>query len=72
MRRIPLDAELAAALVRRRRALRLSQNALALRAGLSEAALSKYETMRTSIPAEARGSLERAFAEIERDMAVRA
>jgi transcriptional regulator with XRE-family HTH domain len=67
MRQIPLDHDLAADLARRRRALRLSQNALALRAGLSETAVTKYETLRTAIPAEARVALERALSDAERD-----
>lgn len=59
----PLDPDLARQLARRRRALGLSQNALAIAAGLTEAALAKYETLRCPIPPERRASIERALDE---------
>ena len=61
----PLDADLAASIARRRRAVGLSQAILALAAGLTEATLARYETMRYGIPADSRAALERALAEAE-------
>ncbi len=56
-----LDPDLVGQLVQRRHALGLSQNALAMAAGLTEAALAKYETLRCPISPERRASLERAL-----------
>jgi transcriptional regulator with XRE-family HTH domain len=66
MRFYPLDADLAASIRRRRRSLGLSQNQLALDAGLTESALQRYETLRFPIPPHCRAAIERALAEHER------
>ena len=60
-RMYPIDPNLAESLARRRRGLRLSQNALALAAGLTEAAIAKYETLRCPIPPDRRAAIERAL-----------
>jgi len=57
----PLDPSLAEQLARRRRALGLSQNALALAAGLTEASVAKYETLRCPIPPDRHTAIERAL-----------
>jgi len=61
----PLNPDLAATFVRRRRALGLSQNAIALRAGLTESTLARYETLRSPISPSAMQAIERALAEVE-------
>jgi transcriptional regulator with XRE-family HTH domain len=66
----PLDADLAASIRRRRRSLGWSQNELALAAGLTEAALQRYETMRLPVAPEKRAAIERALAEEERKLRV--
>jgi hypothetical protein len=68
-RRYPLDASLAAVLVRRRQSLRWSQNRLALAAGLSEGAVQKYETLRLPIPPYARTAMEAALQAAEQPAA---
>jgi transcriptional regulator with XRE-family HTH domain len=55
----PIDPDLAGTLARRRRALGLSQNALALAAGLTEASVAKYETLRCPIPPDRCAAIER-------------
>ncbi len=62
----PLDPDLAATFVRRRRALGLSQNVVALRAGLTESALARYETLRAPISPSAKQAIEQALVEAER------
>lgn len=58
----PLDHGLAAANTTRRRALRWSQNELALRAGLTEGLVAKLETLRTPYSPEHRAAIEAALA----------
>jgi len=48
-RTTPIDPEAAAALAARRRACRVTQNALALELGVSEGTISKLETARVPI-----------------------
>ena len=66
MRRYPLDESLATHLARERRARGLTQNQLALAAGLTEGAISKYERLAYGIPPEALAAIERALAEAAR------
>lgn len=61
----PLDPDLAATFARRRRALGMSQNALALAASLTEARVARYETLRAPISPSAREAIEQALAEAE-------
>lgn len=65
VRLYPLDPQVAASIARRRRAAGLSQNAIALATGLTEAAVTKYETLRTPIPPEKLAAIEHALAEAE-------
>lgn len=60
-----LDPTTTEAIVTRRRALGLSQNALALATGLTEAAIAKYETLRCPIPPERLRAIEQALASAE-------
>lgn len=65
MRRItPIDPQTAAALVARRRAVGISQNALALAIGVSEGTISKIETCRVPITPEMRQALDEALADL--------
>jgi transcriptional regulator with XRE-family HTH domain len=67
MRRLyPLGQSLAAQIVARRRALRWSQNRLALEAGMTEALIAKLETNRLPITPEHRRAIEVALARNER------
>jgi ribosome-binding protein aMBF1 (putative translation factor) len=66
----PLDPDLVASLVRRRRALGWSQNDLALAAGLTEAFVQRMETLRYPVSPEKRNALERALAKAEHETAV--
>jgi predicted transcriptional regulator len=66
----PLDPALVESLVRRRRALRWSQNDLALAAGLTEAFVQRMETLRYPVPPEKRAALEGALAKAEREAVV--
>lgn len=61
----PLDLDLAAQLAARRRAVGLSQNAVALSAGLTEGAIAKYETARVPIAPDKRAAIERVLADAE-------
>jgi DNA-binding transcriptional regulator YdaS (Cro superfamily) len=61
----PIDPALAAHLAARRRAAGLSQNALALRLGLSESVITKCETCRVPLSPERRAAIEQALAEAE-------
>jgi transcriptional regulator with XRE-family HTH domain len=70
MRFYPLDPGLAASIRQRRRSLGLSQNQLALAAGLTESAVQRYETMRFPVPPHCRAAIERALGEAERSTAV--
>jgi transcriptional regulator with XRE-family HTH domain len=56
-----LDPTLAQRLTARRRALRWSQNALALKAGLTEGLIAKVETLRTPYAPEHRRAIEAAL-----------
>jgi len=60
----PLDPDLVGQLTRRRRALGLSQNALALAAGLTEASVAKYETLRCPIPPDRLAAIQRALNDV--------
>jgi hypothetical protein len=48
----------------------LSQNQVALAAGLTEIAISRYESLRYPIPPDKRAAIERALAEAERKVVV--
>ncbi len=61
-----LDPDLAASFAHRRRALGLSQNALALAASLTEASIARYETLRAPISPSVREAIEQALAAAER------
>ncbi len=65
MRRYPLDPALATQLAERRRRLGLTQNQVALAAGLTEGAISKYERLAYGIPPEALEGIERALSRAE-------
>lgn len=65
----PLDPAYAASIARRRRQLRLPQVAVALASGLTEAAISKYETLRCPVPPHKRAAIDRALDEAERAQA---
>jgi transcriptional regulator with XRE-family HTH domain len=71
MRRYPLNADLAATVRQRRTSVGLSQNALALASGLTEASVARYETLRSGISPEALARIEGALAEAERKALVR-
>lgn len=64
-RQYPIDPTLAHALATRRRAVGLSQNALALAAGLTEAAVAKYETLRCPIPPDKLAAINGALRDAE-------
>jgi len=64
-RRYPIDVSLASSLRERRIQAGLSQNAVALNSGLTEAMVARYETMRCGIPASAVAAIDRALAEAE-------
>lgn len=70
MRRYPLDRELAQGFVHRRRELRLTQNDVALAAGLSESTVAKLETLRLPFTPEHRAAVERVLADAERAVPV--
>ena len=57
----PLDPTLAAQIVGRRRALRWSQNRLALEAGMTEALIAKLETSRLPITPDHSAAIEAAL-----------
>jgi transcriptional regulator with XRE-family HTH domain len=61
----PLDPDYAQRIVERRHALGLSQNDLALAAGLTEGAISKYESCRVGVPPQKRTMIESALTEAE-------
>ncbi|HVA89914.1 MAG TPA: hypothetical protein VNL71_08715 [Chloroflexota bacterium] len=70
MKRIyALDPTLAQRLTARRRALRWSQNALALKAGLTEGLIAKVETLRTPYAPEHLRAIEAALDAGEREAA---
>lgn len=64
-RTIPIDPNAAARLAARRRAAGLTQNALALAAGLSEASISKLETARVPLYPSALEAIDRVLAKAE-------
>jgi len=64
-RQHPLDPAYAESIASRRRALGLPQIAVALAAGLTEAAISKYETLRCPVPPHKRAAIDRALTEAE-------
>lgn len=68
MRRIhALDPAVAADVAARRRALRWSQNRLALAAGMTEALIAKLETSRVPFTPAHRAAIEAALARGERE-----
>jgi len=61
-----LDPSTAESIKQRHHVLRLSQNALALATGLTEAAIAKYEMLRCPIPPEWLIAIEQALADTEK------
>ncbi len=61
-----IDPTIAKVIVARRKTLGLSQNALALATGLTEAAIAKYETLRCPVPPERLIAIEQALADAEK------
>lgn len=59
-----IDPGLAASLATRRRASRVTQNALALELGVSEGMISKWETCRVPVPPSLAARIEAALAQI--------
>ncbi len=66
----PPDPTTACSIVARRKALGLSQNSLARMAGLTEAAITKYETLRVGPPPNKLAAIDRALSEAERKVSV--
>ena len=67
----PIDPELARRMAERRRRLRLTQNQVALAAGLSESTVAKLETSRLPFSPEHLSAVECALAAAEQQVAAR-
>jgi len=65
-RTIPIDPNVAAALRVRRRSRHISQNALALALGVSEATVSKWETARVGVSPALAARIEDALERLSR------